>query len=135
MKVGTCVLVAAVVGLWTCDVVRGQEKGSYDVSTPERRGQAGMTFLQIGGSARAEGMGGAFISVKGDPSVVFYSPAGMTSIGKLSLYANRTTWAAGMSLNHFVVDKLSQRGFRPHVPLNGLWEHPRHAGCQQRRRL
>ncbi len=44
--------------------------GIYDVSAPEWRGQSGMTFLQIGGSARAEGMGGAYAGGANDPGVV-----------------------------------------------------------------
>ena len=44
------------------------ENGGFDPDTPERRGQAGLTWLQVGGSARAEGMGGLFTAVHGDPA-------------------------------------------------------------------
>lgn len=75
----------------------------YDPSTPGRRGQAGMTFLQIGGSARAEGMGGAFAAVRGDPSAIFYNPAGVADVRGTAVHANHTQWVADMAINHFVV--------------------------------
>ncbi len=75
----------------------------YDPDTPGRRGQAGMTFLQVGASARAEGMGGAFSAVSGDPSAAFYNVAGMASISGTAAYVNITNWIAGMRMNHVVV--------------------------------
>ena len=75
----------------------------YDPETVQRRGQAGMTFLQIGGSARAEGMGGAFSAAIGDPAVIFYNPAGVASIDGLAISATRTDWPADISVNHFAV--------------------------------
>lgn len=81
--------------------VPGYTGTNYDPPTPEWKGQAGMTFLQVGGSARAEGMGGAFNGIKGDPSAIFYNPAGMASLGMASVYANRTSWLADMTVSHF----------------------------------
>jgi len=60
-----------------------------------------MTFLQVGGSARGEALGGAFISIKGDPSVIFYNPAGVATIKGYAVYANRTNWIADIVMNHF----------------------------------
>ena len=75
--------------------------GSYDVDTPERRGQAGMSWLQIGGSARAEGMAGAAIGLKSEPSLVFYNPAGAASVSDISVFANNTRWPVDVRVNHF----------------------------------
>ncbi len=76
---------------------------TYNPGTPQWRGQAGLTFLQIGGSARAEGMGGAFSAVSGDPSTVFYNPAGMAAVDGVAAYLGNSEWFADMSLNHFVL--------------------------------
>ncbi len=74
----------------------------YDPATPEKRGQAGMTFLQVGGSARAEGMGGAFSGVVGEPSAVFYNPAAMATVRGVAVYASRTAWFGDITFNHLV---------------------------------
>jgi len=76
--------------------------GVYDPATPERRGQAGATFLQVGASARAEGMGGAFAGVRGDPSIAFYNPAGVAEVTGVAFSADHTKWVADMSLNGLV---------------------------------
>jgi|SaaInl4_150m_RNA_FD_contig_123_16629_length_1625_multi_3_in_0_out_2_1 hypothetical protein len=75
--------------------------GSYDVDAPERRGQAGMSWLQIGGSARTEGMGGAAIGIKSEPSLVFYNPAGAASVRGAAVFANITRWPGDVRVNHF----------------------------------
>jgi hypothetical protein len=76
--------------------------GVYDPATPERRGRAGMTFVQIGASARAEGMGGAFAGVRGDPATAFYNPAGIADITKIAVSADHTKWVADMALEGIV---------------------------------
>jgi long-subunit fatty acid transport protein len=43
-------------------------------------GTTGAQFLEIGVSARADGMGGAFISVADDASALYYNPAGLVQI-------------------------------------------------------
>lgn len=85
--------------------VRGQVTDpTYDPETPARRGQAGMVFLGIGGSARADAMGGAFSSVQADPSSVFYNVAGMAGVPRgFAGYFNRTDWLADMTTDHVVL--------------------------------
>ena len=75
----------------------------YDPDAPERRGQAGMTFLQIGGSARQEAMGGSGAGTSSDLAMAFYNVAGTAEIGKLSAYFNRVDWLADMAVNHAAV--------------------------------
>jgi len=95
-------MVACAVASVRAQGIPGYTPTNYYPPTPEWRGQAGMTFLQVGGSARGEAMGGAFIAVKGDPSTIFYNPAGMAHLPRFSVYANHTSWLADMSVNHFV---------------------------------
>ncbi len=94
-------VVLAVAPVWGQGLPDNQH--SYDPTSPQRLGQSGMTFLQAGGSARAEALGGAFTAVQGDPSSVFYNVAGMTGLSGITAYVNQTDWFVDMALSHFAV--------------------------------
>lgn len=66
----------------------------------KKLGQAGMSFLTVGGSARATGMGEAFNFAKNDLASVFYNPAGLASIQNRAFYFNYTDWIADMSVTN-----------------------------------
>ena len=66
-------------------------------------GQAGMTFLSIGGSARAAGMADILDFAKNDLGSVFYNPAGLGSVEKRAFYFNHTQWIADMSISHMAI--------------------------------
>ncbi len=66
-------------------------------------GQAGMTFLSIGGSARAAGMANILDFAKNDLGSVFYNPAGLGSVKKRSFYLNYTKWIADMSVANMAI--------------------------------
>ena len=66
-------------------------------------GQAGMTFLGIGGSARAAGMANILDFAKNDLGSVFYNPAGLASVEKRSFYFNYTKWIADMSVANMAI--------------------------------
>ncbi len=66
-------------------------------------GQAGMTFLSIGGSARAAGMANILDFAKNDLSSVFYNPAGLGSVKKRSFYFNYTKWIADMGVANMAI--------------------------------
>ena len=63
-------------------------------------GQAGMTFRNIGGSARASGMANVFDFAKNDLGSVFYNPAGLATVENRTFYFNYTQWIADMSVSH-----------------------------------
>lgn len=69
----------------------------------KKLGQAGMTYLSIGGSARAAGMANAFGFAKQDLSAVFYNPAGLATVKDRSFYLNWTNWIADMNVYHMAV--------------------------------
>jgi hypothetical protein len=78
-----------------------------DLVNPEfemtKFGQAGMKFLEIGLSARAEGMGGAVTAVPMGALSMFYNPAGLaSSIGPMGdAYVGMTQWFADINLLSF----------------------------------
>ncbi|HKZ22091.1 MAG TPA: PorV/PorQ family protein [candidate division Zixibacteria bacterium] len=54
-----------------------------------KTGTAGAKFLQIGISARAVGMGEAFLGIADDASAIFYNPAGLTWVqGKQAMFTH-----------------------------------------------
>lgn len=67
----------------------------------KKLGQAGMSFLNIGGSARAAGMAESFGFAKGDLASVFYNPAGLASVKGRTFMFNYTQWIADMSVTNF----------------------------------
>ena len=69
----------------------------------KKLGQAGMTFLAIGGSARASGMADVFDFAKNDLASVFYNPAGLATVEKRAFFFNYTQWIADMSVSHMAV--------------------------------
>lgn len=66
-------------------------------------GQAGMKFLEIGLSARAEGMGGAVSSVPLGALSMLYNPAGLASLSgeRGEVYAGMTQWVADVTVMGF----------------------------------
>ena len=69
----------------------------------KKLGQAGMSFLAIGGSARASGMAGVFDFARNDLASVFYNPAGLATVEKRAFFFNYTQWIADMSVSHMAV--------------------------------
>ncbi len=64
----------------------------------ERPGSTSGQFLKIGVSARAVGMGEAYLAVVDDASSVYYNPACLPLIGSIDISATHTRWFAG--INH-----------------------------------
>lgn len=69
----------------------------------KKLGQAGMTFLNIGGSARAAGMAEVFGFAQGDLASIFYNPAGLATVEKRSFFFNMTNWLVDMKVSHLAV--------------------------------
>lgn len=69
----------------------------------KKLGQAGMSFLNIGGSARASAMADVFGFAKNDLSSVFYNPAGLASVDGTAFYLNSTSWIADMKVANIAV--------------------------------
>jgi hypothetical protein len=72
-------------------------------ATMKKLGQAGMTFLSIGGSARAAGMANVFDWAQNDLGSVFYNPAGLVTVETRAFFFNYTQWIADMSVYHMAI--------------------------------
>jgi hypothetical protein len=57
-----------------------------------RKGTAAGTMLEIGVSARAEALGGAFCSVANDPSALYWNPAGITEMRGIGVQFTQLNW-------------------------------------------
>jgi hypothetical protein len=64
-------------------------------------GTAGMAFLDISVSARAAGMGGAFVAVANDASALYYNPAGAAWLAEKQLVTTHTKYPADINHDYF----------------------------------
>ena len=64
-------------------------------------GTAGAQFLEIGVSARAVGMGEAFLAISDDASALYYNPAGLVQLNQLELIAAYIDYPAGINYGFF----------------------------------
>ncbi|MDD5687256.1 MAG: PorV/PorQ family protein [Elusimicrobia bacterium] len=55
---------------------------------------SGASFLNIGTSARAVSMGGAYVGVANDVSAISYNPAGLSQLNKSEIVGQHTKWIA-----------------------------------------
>lgn len=72
-------------------------------SNVSKRGTTAATFLSIGQSARAVGMGSAFVGVVNDVSSIYWNPAGLTKTDGGQILVDHTKWIAGIEYNFFAV--------------------------------
>ncbi len=68
-----------------------------------KRGTTAANFLSIGQSARAIGMGSAFVGVANDVSAIYWNPAGLTKVEGGQILVDHTNWIAGTSYNFLAV--------------------------------
>jgi hypothetical protein len=60
-------------------------------------GTAGAQFLELGVSARAIGMGDAFLAISDDASAVYYNPAGLTQIAEREVMFTHVSYLADIN--------------------------------------
>jgi hypothetical protein len=64
-------------------------------------GTAGAQFLKLGLGARAIGMGEAFTAMAGDPSCIYWNPAGLASVEKSSVLFSYMKWVGDIHYANF----------------------------------
>lgn len=60
-------------------------------------GTAGAQFLELGVSARAIGMGDAFLAISDDASAVYYNPAGLTQVTERQVMFTHVSYVADIN--------------------------------------
>ena len=62
------------------------------VSARAAVGEAGFSFLKIGVGARPIGMGSAYVALAGDPTAIYWNPAGLASTEGAQVIAMHNEW-------------------------------------------
>jgi long-subunit fatty acid transport protein len=70
------------------------------VSDVSKKGTTAAPFLSIGQSARAIGMGSAFVGVVNDVSSIYWNPAGLTKAQGVNVTFDHTLWIADIKYNY-----------------------------------
>jgi len=55
-------------------------------------GEAGFAFLKVGVGARAMGMGSAYVAEAGDPTAVYWNPAGLAGLDRTQITFMHSEW-------------------------------------------
>lgn len=63
-------------------------------------GTAGAQFLKIGPGARVDSLGGAFSAIANDVTTIYWNPAGLSQLEKLSFSDTHTIWFADVRYNY-----------------------------------
>lgn len=71
------------------------------ISDVSKKGTTAAPFLSIGHSARAIGMGSAFVGVVNDVSSIYWNPAGLTKVKGIGVIFDHTLWIADIKYNYF----------------------------------
>ena len=69
----------------------------------KKLGQAGMSFLTVGGSARAAAMANVFGFAKNDLGSVFYNPAGLATVDGSAIFLSNTNWIDDVNVIHMAL--------------------------------
>ena len=63
-------------------------------------GTAGAQFLKIGPGARVDSLGGAFSAIANDVTTIYWNPAGLSQLERLSFSDTHTIWPADVRYNY-----------------------------------
>jgi len=83
----------------------------------QRAGTSVFTFLNIGISARATGMGESVVALNQDATSIHYNPAIIAQLGKTELSIAQIQWPAEISYDYFSITRHLQG--RHYIGLNG----------------
>ena len=70
--------------------------GSLFAEVSKKNGTTAAQFLKIGVGARPMGMAGAYVAAVNDAYSLYWNPAAITQVNKISLVASYTDWFAGI---------------------------------------
>ena len=85
--------------LFTLTVVQGQN--FFPILGGQRVGTSVFTFLKIGVSARAVGMGEAVVALQQDAASIYYNPGTIAQFNQTEFSASRIQWPAEIKYDYF----------------------------------
>jgi hypothetical protein len=86
--------------IFTCCILPQTFAQLNFISNVSKKGTTAAPFLSIGQSARAIGMGSAFVGVVNDVSSIYWNPAGLTKTQGINVTFDHTLWLADIKYNY-----------------------------------
>ena len=94
MKSLTLILSTILLTICSADLLVGQE-------TTDKSGTTAAQFLKIGVGAQAMGVGGAFVAATDDVYSLYWNPAGITKVSRVTFAGAYTQWFADITHQFF----------------------------------
>jgi hypothetical protein len=79
----------------------GLGQNLFPILGGQRAGTSIFTFLNIGVSARAVGMGESVVALNQDASSIYYNPATIAQLDKTEIYFSQIQWPADVNYDYF----------------------------------
>ena len=79
----------------------GLGQNLFPILGGQRSGTSVFTFLNIGVSARAVGMGESVVALNQDASSVYYNPATIAQLDKTDISISQIQWPADINYDYF----------------------------------
>jgi hypothetical protein len=79
----------------------GSGQNLFPILGGQRSGTSVFTFLNIGVSARAVGMGESVVALNQDASSVYYNPATIAQLEKTDISLSQIQWPADINYDYF----------------------------------
>ena len=91
----------SIIAFFTIFISTGSSQNIFPILGGQRVGTSVFSFLNIGVSARAVGMGEAVVALNQDAASVYYNPATIAEFDKMELSATQIQWPAGINYDYF----------------------------------
>ena len=79
----------------------GLGQNLFPILGGQRAGTSIFTFLNIGVSARAVGMGESVVALNQDASSIYYNPATIAQLDKTEIVLSQIQWPADINYDYF----------------------------------
>ena len=91
----------SIIAFFTIFLSTGSSQNIFPILGGQRVGTSVFSFLNIGVSARAVGMGEAVVALNQDAASVYYNPATIAQFDKMELSITQIQWPAGINYDYF----------------------------------
>ena len=84
-----------------CFISQGKGQDLFPILGGQRAGTSVFTFLNIGVSARAVGMGESVVALNQDAASIYYNPAVIAQLGRSEISISQIKWPAEIDYDYF----------------------------------